>query len=419
MRERLSDAISAPFRRLQGRLGGEEGSNDVQEPDNMIWALKDVSFEIGQGEVVGIIGRNGAGKSTLLKILSRITAPTEGVAIIRGRVGSLLEVGTGFHPDLSGRDNIYLSGALLGMTRAEISGLFEQIIDFAEVEKFVDTPVKHYSSGMYTRLAFSVAAHLNSEVLLVDEVLAVGDVAFQRKCLGKMGTVAREGRTVVFVSHNLAAVRNLCSQALLLESGLLDEVGPTEEVIGHYLRRNSSELTAVVDLPAGIPDDPGVGRVLSFSNQDGMPQAQFRLGESWYIGIEFELFCPIPHVIASVGLISFDSVPLITYWSKSKDLRPGRYFVEFACSLPLAACDIQFAVGLSSYERPFYQVQGIGHVSISSIALNDQPLRSSGNGLLFSERQSEILAMGPGDDRTTNTINTVNAPQLGSYKPSQ
>jgi len=199
LRDTLVASIAAPFRRLRS------GPSSSGGPET-IWALKDVSFEVKHGEVIGIIGRNGAGKSTLLKILSRITEPTEGQATISGRVGSLLEVGTGFHPELTGRDNIFLNGAILGMKKAEIERKFDEIVAFAEVERFIDTPVKHYSSGMYVRLAFAVAAHLEPEILIVDEVLAVGDVAFQKKCLGKMGEASRSGRTVLFVSHNMAAV---------------------------------------------------------------------------------------------------------------------------------------------------------------------------------------------------------------------
>ncbi|RME47458.1 MAG: ABC transporter ATP-binding protein, partial [Chloroflexi bacterium] len=196
--------------------------------DDTIWALRDVSFEVKRGEVVGIIGRNGAGKSTLLKILSRITEPTSGRAEIHGRVGSLLEVGTGFHPELTGRENIYLNGAILGMRKREIDRKFDEIVAFAEIEKFIDTPVKRYSSGMYVRLAFAVAAHLEPEILLVDEVLAVGDAAFQKKCLGKMGDVAKEGRTVLFVSHNMAAITSLCQRAIWLEEGKIKEDGSAE-----------------------------------------------------------------------------------------------------------------------------------------------------------------------------------------------
>ena len=201
LRDTLTETFVSPFRRARKLLRGH--AYGAAELDEIIWALRDISFEVKRGEVVGIIGRNGAGKTTLLKILSRITEPTEGYAEIHGRVGSLLEVGTGFHPELTGRENIYLNGAILGMKKAEIERKFDEIVDFAEIEKFIDTPVKHYSSGMYVRLAFAVAAHMEPEILLVDEVLAVGDAAFQKKCLGKMGEVAEGGRTVLFVSHNM------------------------------------------------------------------------------------------------------------------------------------------------------------------------------------------------------------------------
>ncbi len=203
------------------------------------WALRDLSFTINEGEVVGIIGRNGAGKSTLLKVLSRITEQTEGRIRLRGRLASLLEVGTGFHPELSGRENIYLNGAILGMTRLEIKRKFDEIVAFAEVEKFLDTPVKRYSSGMYVRLAFAVAAHLEPEILVVDEVLAVGDMEFQRKCLGKMDDVAKQGRTVLFVSHNMATIANLCGRAIMLQQGRMIDDGPTDQVIAHYLQEGS------------------------------------------------------------------------------------------------------------------------------------------------------------------------------------
>jgi lipopolysaccharide transport system ATP-binding protein len=229
LRDALVDSLSAPIRRLRRRDHSRE-----QDHQRLLWALKDVSFEVQAGKAIGIIGRNGAGKSTLLKILSRITEPTEGRAVIHGRVGSLLEVGTGFHPELSGRENIYLNGAILGMQRSEIKRKFDEIVEFAEVARFLDTPVKRYSSGMYVRLAFAVAAHLEPEVLVVDEVLAVGDVAFQKKCLGKMSDVAQEGRTVLFVSHNMSAVQRLCSHALLLERGQVVASGISQDVIARY-----------------------------------------------------------------------------------------------------------------------------------------------------------------------------------------
>lgn len=222
-----------------GRKSASNTSNvsplTSHDSPNELWALKDVSFEVKRGEVLGVIGRNGAGKSTLLKILTRITDPTTGRAIMRGRVASLLEVGTGFHPELTGRENVYLNGAMLGMKRAEITQRFDEIVAFAEVEKFIDTPVKRYSSGMYVRLAFAVAAHLESEILLIDEVLAVGDAAFQKRCLGRMGEVARCGRTVLFVSHNMTAVENLCHRGLLIENGELRMSGSPESIITYYL----------------------------------------------------------------------------------------------------------------------------------------------------------------------------------------
>ncbi len=253
-RDLLARGLSASLRRLGAsfRSHASFGQNTLDPESKHIWALKDVSFEIEKGEVVGIIGRNGAGKSTLLKILSRITSPTEGQAEIYGRVGSLLEVGTGFHPELTGRENVYLTGAVLGMKRAEIRSKFDEIVSFAEVEKFIDTPVKHYSSGMHMRLAFSVAAHLQPEILLVDEVLAVGDAAFQKKCLGKVGQVQQEGRTVFLVSHNMAPVLQLCSKVIWLNSGELVEQGDPRRVTSRYLRDNQVPLgEATFDLSDG------------------------------------------------------------------------------------------------------------------------------------------------------------------------
>jgi len=252
LRDSLSSAAVAPWRWLRRARG-----NRAEERSGTFWALKDITFELERGRVLGLIGHNGAGKSTLLKILSRITEPTEGRAILRGRVGSLLEVGTGFHGELSGRENIYLNGAILGMKRTEIDRQFDRIVAFAEVEPFVDTPAKHYSSGMYLRLAFAVAAHLEPEILLVDEVLAVGDAAFQKRCLGKIGEVAEEGRTVIFVSHNLSAVERLCDSALVLDHGRLAFHGSTADAIERYLQAGP----AAQGLLTEAARRPGRGRV--------------------------------------------------------------------------------------------------------------------------------------------------------------
>jgi lipopolysaccharide transport system ATP-binding protein len=233
----LRDTLAAIGKRPLDLVGVRPNSRSRSHPRKQtIWALRGVSFEVQRGEVVGVIGRNGAGKSTLLKILSRITEPTEGHAAIHGRVGSLLEVGTGFHNELTGRENIYLNGAILGMKKREIDRNFDEIVSFAEVEKFIDTPVKHYSSGMHVRLAFAVAAHLQSDILLVDEVLAVGDAAFQRKCLGKIGEVAHAGRTVLFVSHNMGAVRSLCNRGIVLDGGSITEAGSLGACMESYYR---------------------------------------------------------------------------------------------------------------------------------------------------------------------------------------
>ncbi len=241
LRDVLADTTRSVARRLWSLVATSRGNASTRTEEDF-WALRNVSFDVQEGEVLGIIGRNGAGKSTLLKILSRITEPTEGRVRVRGRVASLLEVGTGFHPELTGRENIFLNGAILGMTRAEIRRKFDEIVAFAEVDKFLDTPVKRYSSGMYVRLAFAVAAHLEPEILLVDEVLAVGDAQFQKKCLGKMGAVARGGRTVLFVSHNMVAVRSLCGRAVLLANGEMEKVGPVGQLVAAYVDRGGARL---------------------------------------------------------------------------------------------------------------------------------------------------------------------------------
>lgn len=244
-RDAITDAVYAPVRRAANLLRGQAyGAAGLHEA---IWVLKDISLEVKHGEVIGIIGRNGAGKSTLLKILSRITEPSKGFIELHGRIGALLEVGTGFHPELTGRENIYLNGAILGMLREEINRKFDEIVQFAEVEKFIDTPVKHYSSGMLLRLGFSVAAHLEPDILVVDEVLAVGDASFQKKCLGKMGKVAQEGRTVLFVSHNMPAVANLCQRGYCLNQGNLVDEGDAISVIHRYLSQQKSEQTLDFD----------------------------------------------------------------------------------------------------------------------------------------------------------------------------
>jgi lipopolysaccharide transport system ATP-binding protein len=299
----LREEMTAFWTRLRGR---KEDAAAARE----FWALRDVSFSVQPGEVVGIIGRNGAGKSTLLKILSRITEPTSGRAVLRGRVASLLEVGTGFHPDLSGRDNIYLNGAILGMTKAEIRARFDEIVAFAEVEKFIDTPVKRYSSGMYVRLAFAVAAHLEPDILIVDEVLAVGDTLFQKKCLGRMDRVAREGRTVLFVSHNMGALRQLCHRGVLLESGTLRlGMSPIEEAVAAYSAATADETR----FEATFTPDPekliSITRVSAAATRDGN-EKPFSIADPLTVSIDYR----VTQLCSGINLaltISREGIPLI------------------------------------------------------------------------------------------------------------
>jgi len=271
-----------------------------------LWALKDVSFEVKRGEVLGIIGRNGAGKSTLLKILSRITEPTEGRVTIKGRVASLLEVGTGFHPELTGRENISLNGAILGMTRAEIKRKFDEIVDFAEIDKFLDTPVKRYSSGMYVRLAFAVAAHLEPEILIIDEVLAVGDLVFQKKCLGKMQKVADSGRTVLFVSHNLQTVAGLTQRAILLRSGSITAIGATKAVIDEYLAEQTSE--DIVYARAASGTQPEITRVELQTSGPGNLQ---QYGKPMTVDIEVYAPQPVPNAAISFQVLTSSHQPVL------------------------------------------------------------------------------------------------------------
>lgn len=290
--EAFSEWISRPiknYRRLR-KLTQFDGDNSNEE-ENIVWALRDISFNVKPGEVVGIIGKNGAGKSTLLKVLSRITHPTSGQVELLGRISSLLEVGTGFHPELTGRENIYLNGTILGMTKAEIDLKFEEIVEFSGVKRFIDTPVKFYSSGMRVRLAFSVAAHLEPEILLIDEVLSVGDAAFQKKSLGKMEEVSKEGRTVLFVSHNMGAVRSLCSRGLLLENGTLVKDGDVDQVINYYLsNKNVSTAGRLVWSEADAPQDNDLILFgIELFSETGEVRTAFQIDEGFEIRVHYKI----------------------------------------------------------------------------------------------------------------------------------
>ncbi len=335
-RELFQRKLAAPFRR------DPVAKLDIRREH--FWALRDVSFSVQEGEVLGVIGRNGAGKSTLLKIISRITDPTTGSIRLRGRLASLLEVGTGFHPELTGRENIYMNGAILGMKRAEISREFDAIVDFAEIEKFLDTPVKHYSSGMYVRLAFAVAAHLHPEILVVDEVLAVGDVTFQKKCLGKMGDVSKSGRTILFVSHNMAAVENLCQRGVVLERGKVVFDGTAKDGVKHYLSGISSAPGGTghaVDLSHAKDRRSQQAQLLKrieFTTDGGRDLAEgLPIGSSLKVHVHFELLKPTASFNVGLG---FDNIFGQRVFTAHSFFEPNRSHGEvvgpqvFVCDIP-------------------------------------------------------------------------------------
>jgi lipopolysaccharide transport system ATP-binding protein len=330
LRDQLADGLKMLFRR-NGRLYPSEDT---------IWALKDVSFEVREGDVVGIIGRNGAGKSTLLKILSRITEPTSGRAKIHGRVSSLLEVGTGFHVELTGRENIYLNGAILGMRRAEITRKFDEIVAFAETEKFIDTPVKHYSSGMHLRLAFAVAAHLEPEILIVDEVLAVGDAAFQKKCLGKMSDVAQEGRTVLFVSHNMAAVRSLCGRAIWLNLGRVRQIGNVDTIVSEYIQASVIECTEQSwPDPQSAPGNEYVRlKHVAVRAGDGSRGGQISLSTPFILEFSYWNLKPDVRINLSVTVFNVEGTCVFATTTVSDSLWHGRAFpaglFRSVCTIP-------------------------------------------------------------------------------------
>jgi lipopolysaccharide transport system ATP-binding protein len=341
--ERITGIAQAPLRSMASVLRGQSSA----VPTDTIWALKDVSFEVKHGEVVGIIGRNGAGKSTLLKILSQITEPTEGCIDIYGRVGALLEVGTGFHPELTGRENVYLNGAILGMRRHEIDRKFEEIVDFSGVEKFIDTPVKHYSSGMQVRLAFSVAAHLEPEILIVDEVLAVGDAEFQKKCLGKMGDVTQEGRTVLFVSHNMGAVRSLTSRSILLRNGEMAALGSTDEIIHTYLteslEKGTQEHTDLSFFRRSNRDEGHVDFVGIRVEGEAVQEAGFPIGSELTVYMELAVHTAVRGVGFTIVIKNAEGtrVVVLASWDSgfTASFDPGRHTVRVSLGeIPLGSC---------------------------------------------------------------------------------
>ena len=321
------------------------------------YALKDVSFNVNPGESIGIIGKNGAGKSTLLKILSKITPLSFGKIISRGRIASLLEVGTGFHPELSGRENVFLNGSILGMKKTEILKNFDEIVDFAGVENFIDTPLKHYSSGMQLRLAFAVAAYLENEILIIDEVLAVGDAEFQKKCMGKMDDVSKSGRTVLFVSHNMAAVKKLCSKGILLANGMLNEIGNIETVSQKYVSNFSENSDKFKDF-SKFKNKVAFTTKVSIENLENVVLNTVPVGSFWQIRINFTIEQPTPHFMIGIGFKTIEDTGFRTIWNSPQDLNPGEYeAVLIEDSIHYGVGKYKLNLGFSSRTQAIYYME--------------------------------------------------------------
>ena len=393
LRDMLVSAVRAPFDALRG--GARDGR------DETVWALRDVSFEVQQGEIFGLIGRNGAGKSTLLKLLARITEPSAGRAEINGRVASLLEVGTGFHPELTGRENIFLNGAILGMSRREIERKFDEIVDFSEIEKYLDTPVKRYSSGMFTRLAFAVAAHLEPEILLVDEVLAVGDLAFQKKCMGKMGDVARQGRTIFFVSHNMGAISSLCNKAIYLQQGQVKEIGATSEVVNNFLSEMLQNRIEDLDQLR----IPGFGKEMKFTEIEvvGAGGTNLLFGQPITYALTLQSSIAAQNLTLGSSIYNSSGANIGTTFSKQEfsvqpgvprklqfsianvNLAPGQYYASFSVGRgggPVMRHDYDVIIGKPSFE-------------VSAVAVDDNdPIahwQSYWGDIVFKENQLIVI----------------------------
>lgn len=388
LREAIVNAARGPLAAFGTCRAGAYGG---AEEEKQLWALRGISFDVAPGEVLGVIGRNGAGKSTLLKILSRITDPTTGQVKLYGRVGSLLEVGTGFHPELTGRENILLSGAILGMRRMEIVRKLDQIVAFAEIEKFVDTPVKRYSSGMFVRLAFAVAAHLETEILLVDEVLAVGDLAFQKRCLGKIGDVARDGRTVLFVSHSMASIEALCKTCLFLSNGLLTAKGEANQIISRYMTaelRPESAFCSLIAHPGRRKDSVQMMTSVTLRDGNNAPVGAIRMGSSISVSVSFT--CDSNPILPVIGLVVKNVHGLAIFCVNNKFIGGYRFekrvgFGTISCTidnLPLLPGKYSFDVYLGDgphdvdvvYDAISFEVQpadvfGTGHLPPSGVSL--------------------------------------------------
>jgi lipopolysaccharide transport system ATP-binding protein len=393
----LSHDLNRTWHRIRGKEDpylkiGEANDRTVKGSSEYVWALQDINFEVKQGEVLGIIGRNGAGKSTLLKILSKTTTPTTGSIKIKGRIASLLEVGTGFHPELSGRDNIFLNGAILGMTKREIKSKFDEIVDFAGVERYIDTPVKRYSSGMYVRLAFGVAAHLEPEILIVDEVLAVGDAEFQKKALGKMKEVSEKGgRTVLFVSHNMAAMQKLCTKGILMSNGLIKSHNTIEKVLNDYLVSNNQVKSNYIFEKA---DEDSLAKVIKVEIVDinGKYLTEIAIGETWCVKVIVEVFSPIKDLVIGLGMMNNFDIPVRTSWNLPIDVTQGIYEAVFLeDQIIFSSGDYRILVGLSSGNNSIQYLDEEMIISFSSIS--EKILKSvikNDNGILLNQMKMNV-----------------------------
>jgi lipopolysaccharide transport system ATP-binding protein len=400
-REALLAFAASPFRRLRGAAGAAAPRGE------RFWALRDVTFDVRPGEVIGIIGRNGAGKSTLLKVLSRIVEPTSGRAVIHGRIASLLEVGTGFHPELSGRENIYLNGAILGMKHAEIRRRFDEIVEFAEIDRFLDTPVKRYSSGMYVRLAFSVAAHLEPEILIVDEVLAVGDAVFQKKCLGKMQDVTRGGRTVLFVSHNLAAVASLCERVVHLERGRVVFDGPTDVGVPRYVASTMPSSDLLWPLEEVRRERSDLQRAATLVAVEGLPAQRtgFRFREPLRFTVTWRANAAVDDLVVVLNLDDINGTRLVTFEAETHRMgivpEPGRtYTMELVVpDPPLSPGRYLLSTSLYSGHHWYDYVRQFGSFEVSTL--------THGTGEYLITRPGQGLVHLPGEWRLVSDLPSV------------
>jgi lipopolysaccharide transport system ATP-binding protein len=372
---------------------GQANDRALKGESDIVYSLRDINFEIQQGEAVGIIGKNGAGKSTLLKILSRVTSPTTGKIEIKGRIASLLEVGTGFHPELTGRENIYLNGAILGMRKKEITRKLDEIINFSGVERYIDTPVKRYSSGMYVRLAFAVAAHLESEILIVDEVLAVGDAEFQKKCLGKMGDVSKnDGRTVLFVSHNMTSIQKLCTNSILLENGIVSNLGKTNEVINYYLNKSVLNNSTYI-FNSNLSRYKTINfKKLIIEDIDGNSVNSIPIGKAWRAKIHFLVKESLTGIIIGLGISNDLGFAIKTSWSPPQEFTPGEYIAYFVENLiNLNPGTYSLNIGISKGFKTIDYIDTDIFLVISNIVFHqEESIISNNHGIINNQMKIKI-----------------------------